>query len=304
MVKEWVVVTGVSGFIGFRLASELISQGVNVLGIDIRETVNSKEFEKIGGMFFNNNDGLFPTDLIQAYNVKIIYHLGAIKRHDENLPFDYLLEKNVVETRYWAKIAKDFDCRIVFTSSLYVYGNYTESSREKDALNPKTIYGCTKALAEIELKTQMNINELNCCIARLYFVVGETNDLGVYSNVIHKFIEQGKNGEPLTVYGTGEAEMNYVWITDVINSLISMGNSEVKDVFNVGNIINFTIIQIADLISQIYGVKIQHIESDWTERTKRIGNVDKAQTILNITNEMSLKQMVDNILEKQEEKLC
>jgi nucleoside-diphosphate-sugar epimerase len=303
VTKKWVLITGVSGFIGFRLAKELIASGVNVLGVDIRETENSKEFQTIGGKFFNNKDRNFPESLMDDYQIKTIYHLGAIKRHEENLPFDYLFENNVVETRYWAKVAKDFDCRIVFTSSLYVYGNYTKASTESDAPSPRTIYGSTKALAEIELITQININELNCGIARLYFVVGETNDFGVYSNVIHKFIEQGKKGEPISVYGSGSAKMNYVWISDVTKSLISIGNSNLKEIFNVGNVFDYTILEIGELISKKFKVGIEHVQKDWTEGLVRTGIVDKANSLLGISNEMSLEKIVEKILENQEELL-
>jgi nucleoside-diphosphate-sugar epimerase len=133
--------------------------------------------------------------------------------------------------------------------------------------------------------------------------VGESNDFGVYSNVIHKFIEQGKRGEPISVYGTGSAIMNYVWISDVTKSLISIGNSNLRDTFNVGNMFNFTILEIGELISKKFGVDIEHLEKDWTEGIARIGNIEKAQFLLGISNRMSLEEMVDKILESQEELL-
>jgi len=301
--KITVMVTGVGGFIGSRLALNLLDAGYDVIGVDHNKTINVESFEKAGGRFFRSPvQDLTPTDF-QNDNIKLVYHLAAIKRHNENIPYQEIHAYNILATEVILNLVLYWECRLVFTSSLYVYGNYLKPSLESDIPNPRTIYGMSKAISETYLRSMVNINKANVGIARLYFIVGEDNDNGVYQNVIHKFVDQALKQEPITLYGSGNAVVNYFWIEDLIKALIAFGESDASCVLNLGNKNAYSINHIAEIVLRNIPGSVVRMEPDWTEGTVRDGDTSLARKTLGLEQEISLEEMILKIIKGKKNKI-
>lgn len=297
--KVTVLVTGVAGFIGSRLALHLLQIGYNVIGVDHIKTPKVEDFKSAGGKFIQSTvQDLLPADFSND-KITTIYHLAAIKRHNENIPYPEIHAYNIEATEVVLKLSLQWKCRLIFTSSLYVYGNYDHASLESDVANPRTIYGMSKAISEIYLRSMANIKSANVGIARLYFIIGEDDDNGVYQNVIHKFVDQALRQEPITVYGSGNAIVNYYWIEDLIESLIIFGESSASLTLNLGNQNAYSISHMAATVAKYIPGSIVKTDPDWTEGTIRDGNTALSREILGLEQESGLEEIILKIIERK-----
>jgi nucleoside-diphosphate-sugar epimerase len=301
---ETILVTGVSGFIASRLALHLLSLGYDVIGVDFNRTKNTDFFLDAGGRFVESYVEDLTKDNFEFEDIKSIFHLAAIKRHNEDIPYVEIYEHNIRATEVVLNFSIEWKCKLVFTSSLYVYGEYDGISYESDIPNPRTIYGMSKAISETYLRSMINIRGANVGIARLYFIVGEENDDRIYQNVIHKFVGQALRGEPITVYGTGNAIINYFWIDDLIQALIALSKRAESSLINLGNSNAHTINQIAEKIARIIPTKISHTKPDWTESTVRHGDTTMSRELLSLNKETTLDKMIETIIQEARSKLC
>ena len=69
--------------------------------------------------------------------------------------------------------------------------------------------------------------------------------------VISNFIVQALAGKPVTIYGTGQQTRSFCFITDQLNGLIKLMNSDIAKPVNIGNPAEYTIGDIARLIIQL-----------------------------------------------------
>jgi nucleoside-diphosphate-sugar epimerase len=104
--------------------------------------------------------------------------------------------------------------RVVFASSREVYGQATSLPvRESAQLNPKNVYGATKAAAEMYCNWARSFMEV--VVLRLANVVG-AGDAG---RVIPRFIDAAASGRPLLIYG-GNQVIDFVSVDVAVQAFI------------------------------------------------------------------------------------
>lgn len=92
-------------------------------------------------------------------------------------------------------------------------------------------------------------------VFRYFNVYGERQPIkGQYAPVTGVFIRQKNAGEPLTIVGDGEARRDYVYVKDIVKANIMASTAEIDPeyygtIFNVGNGKNYSVNEIADMIS-------------------------------------------------------
>jgi nucleoside-diphosphate-sugar epimerase len=138
------MVTGASGFIGTRLVSKLASAGHNVVAVDIdppRATLPGVRYERA-----DVREAL-SSELAQG--VETIYNFAAVHRTPGHLPHEYY-QANVLGALNVTALAEASDVnRIVFTSSISVYGPSEIPLTEQMPLKPTSDYGRSKWMAEL-----------------------------------------------------------------------------------------------------------------------------------------------------------
>lgn len=88
-------------------------------------------------------------------------------------------------------------------------------------LDPKISYAIAKRCNEIYLKSLYQEKKIDSVILRFFNVYGEKQDERM---VIPRFIEQAKNGNPITVYGNGKQTRDFTYIDDVVYSIIQLAS--------------------------------------------------------------------------------
>ncbi len=122
-------------------------------------------------------------------------------------------------------------CRIVFLSTGGgIYGETREPATEESLPRPKAFYSVHKYAAEKYLE----LSGLSHAIARLANVYGPRQRSDLEGGVVAIFSERLAAGEPVTVYGSGDQERDFVHVRDVAGALMAMLDSSVDGLWNVG----------------------------------------------------------------------
>ena len=252
------LVTGGAGFIGSNLVDKLLGMGWEVVVIDNESSECNSEF------YWNPQASNHKFDIVDYENtrplydgVDVVFHLAAEARIQPAIENPiFAVNVNCVGTCTVLQCAREAGVkRVIYSSTSSSYGRNTppcvEDMRE-DCLNP---YSVSKVAGEKLCKMYYELYGLETIILRYFNVYGERQPLrGHYAPVIGLFLRQAENGKPLTIVGDGEQRRDFTHVSDVVNANImtAISNPEPEafgQVYNVGTGRNYSINEIADMIS-------------------------------------------------------
>lgn len=251
-----VLVTGGAGFIGTNLCLELISMGHKVIVLDNLSSgrrVNVDLLESKGAIFVEG-DILTVREFPEA---ELIFHLAcpASPPFYQNDPVR-TWKIAVLGTMRVAEWALEIGARMLFTSTSEIYGEPTEHPQVESYwgnVNPIGIRSCYdegKRAAESLLMSMYHSAGLNVCITRLFNTYGPHMD-PKDGRVISNFINQALQGQPLTMYGTGEQTRSFCYVDDTVAGIIALMASGEVGPFNIGNPQERTILNTAQVIKTV-----------------------------------------------------
>ena len=240
-----ILITGVAGLIGSRLADWIIEnqEDVEVIGIDdlsggYQENIHPKvKFHKLNLL----------EDIEHCFGgVDYVYHLAAYAAEGLS-PFIrmYNYQNNLVSTANVINNCIKHDVkRLVFTSSMAVYGDNTPPFDESYTPNPIDPYGIAKYACEMDIKVAGEQHGLDWCIIRPHNVYGVNQNIwDKYRNVIGIWMYQHLNNQPMTIFGDGEQKRAFSYIDDCLSPLwlASQNSNCSKEIINLGGTQEFTI---------------------------------------------------------------
>jgi UDP-glucose 4-epimerase len=276
-----IIVTGGAGFIGAALANTLASDKRNsVIAIDNLSTGN---WDRVGDEVkkFNLDLTVASSEELQKLfdGADVLYHLAAVKLHNQNNSFDSIVQNNIHATQKVFESAGMANVkRVVFTSSLYAYGLPTEvPMKETTYLNPLTVYGASKVFGENLLKVNSLKFGYSYATARLFFIYGPNQFTeGGYKSVIVSNFERIKLNLPARITGDGQQILDYLYIDDCVEALQLIGENNQSDIFNISSGIGTSILQLTKAMLDISkGGVYEFIEPDWTKGTIRTGSSEE-----------------------------
>jgi len=261
--SKTILITGVGGLLGSRLADYIIENHPQhkVVGIDdlsggYKENVNPKVD------FWQMDIANHPIEnCFEVHKPDIVYHLAAYAAEGLS-PFirTYNYDNNLKAT---AKIVNecikaDVD-RLVFTSTMAVYGHGWEGKRPFEEIDPPAPidpYGIAKFACEMDIKAAGEQHGLDWTIIRPHNVYGiKQNIWDKYRNVLGIWMYQYMNNEPLTIFGDGEQKRAWSYIDDCLEPLwkASQLESTSKEIINLGGSKFTTINEACHLLREIMG---------------------------------------------------
>jgi UDP-glucose 4-epimerase len=253
------LVTGGAGFIGSHVVDELITMGHDVCVLDdlsggFRENVNPRAHFRDGSC----SDATLITKLFDEFRFNYVFHLAAyaaeglshyIRRF--NYTSNVVGSANVINEC----VNHGVQC-VVFTSSIAVYGRTQVPMTESTLPEPEDPYGIAKYSVELDLAAARRLFGLNYIIFRPHNVYGERqNTADRYRNVIGIFMNQILHGQPCTVFGTGEQQRAFTYITDVATPIARSIDrlSAYGETFNLGADTPYTINRVLAAVQQAMG---------------------------------------------------
>ena len=276
VTKPRVLITGGAGFIGSAL-SNLLCKSYDVLSVD---NLRAGNWNRVVGPVVKVDLDLAQASLGEISRllsgVEYVFHLAAVKLHNEVNSNLSIIENNIVATNNLLQACTSEKVKkVVFTSSLYSYGHmYLPILNEDTTLEPKTAYGVSKVAGEGLLKVEAELGGFEYAIARLFFIYGPNQFAsGGYKSVIVRNFERLLNGQPAIVHGKGDQILDYVFIDDCVHYLKELMFSEFSGTVNISSGIGVSISQLTEEMIQVAGSgRIAFGDQDWTAGTSRVGD--------------------------------
>ena len=257
-MAELVLVTGGAGFIGSHLVERLLKLGYQVRVLD-NLSLGRREWIPTGAYFIEGDITELNTCRSACSGVTGVFHLAAMSRAAPSIDnIELCTTQNVFGTQNILIAARDSGVRkVVYSASSTYYGNHPPPHSEElphDCLN---FYSVSKYVGEQYCLLFDRLYSLSTVVLRYFNVYGPRQPVvGAYALVLGIFLRQWKEGQPLTVHGTGEQRRDFVHVRDVVTATIQAFKSDVRrQVFNVGSGTNISIQNLADMISsnQVFG---------------------------------------------------
>lgn len=206
-----VLVTGGSGFLGSHLCRSLQEQGHEVRVLDRHF---NPEFETIQGDVGDQKTVVQALDRIEA-----VFHLASSIEAGESVlkPYEYT-QNNVLGTVVLLEEMRKLGIKqFIFSSSAAVYGEPIRVPiLEDDRTMPINPYGMTKLAMEALASSYSYTHGFTCVALRYFNLYGPGENHDPETHAIPRFISQIRKGEEVTVWGTGEHQRDFVYISDIV----------------------------------------------------------------------------------------
>ena len=255
-----IVITGVAGLLGSRLAKWIVENKpeYKVIGIDnlsggYEEHIDSRVIFYKADLASDDLNGIFS-----SHQVEFVYHFSAYAAEGLS-PFirRYNYTNNVVATANVINACITHDVkRIVFTSSMAVYGEGKAPFNENDLPKPVDPYGIAKYACEMDVQVAGEQHGLDWCIIRPHNVYGcNQNIWDRYRNVLGIWIYQKLNDQPITIYGDGSQKRSFSYIDDCLLPLWNSAEAPQasKQIINLGSKKEYSILSAAGILQEIVG---------------------------------------------------
>lgn len=297
-----VLITGVAGLLGSRLADWIIENTTHtVIGIDnlsggYIENVNSDV------VFYNKDIASDISDIFKEHQPDYVYHFAAYAAEGLS-PFirKYNYTNNLLATAEIVNNCIKYDVkRLVFTSTLAVYGEGKVPFDELDLLEPIDPYGVAKYGCEMDIRIAGEQHGLDWCIIRPHNVYGvKQNIWDKYRNVLGIWMYQHLNGENLTIFGDGEQKRAFSYIDNCLEPMwnAAINENTSKEVINLGGIKEYSINEAADILIEVMGSGNKVYLENRHEVKYSYPTYQKSIDLLDYKENVDLKEGLSNMWE-------
>jgi UDP-glucuronate decarboxylase len=257
-----ILVTGGAGFVGSHLCERLLKEGNEVICLDNFFT-GSKQ--NVLHLMDNPYFELVRHDVIEPYLTEVdeIYNLAcpASPVHYQYNPIK-TTKTSVLGAINMLGLAKRVKAKILQASTSEVYGDpnvHPQIETYWGNVNPIGIRSCYdegKRCAETLFMDYHNENNVNIKIVRIFNTYGP-NMNPKDGRVVSNFIMQALKGEDITIFGDGMQTRSFQYVDDLVEGMVRMMNtsSDFTGPVNIGNPIEFSMLELAENIISITGSK-------------------------------------------------
>jgi len=308
------LVTGVSGYIGTHLASDLTEKGIDFVGVDLF----AKDLE-LGEQKYIVGDVLdlaFLEDLFERNEFEGVIHLSSLKDATlSNTQINRYWKFNVTSTDLLVQLSIKYGVsNFVLASSAAVYGESTVASyplQESQKVQPDNFYGFTKLASEEILKNSKSLG-ISSISLRFFNVVGVNNTIflgrlkGGFPVTCAEKILEGEDFEifkakDLTLDGT--CLRDYVDVQDVslsiVKSIFFLRNSKdsICEVLNIGSGCEKSTLQIVRELESLLGLRGQFkIMSSREESSRSVADIRMAESLIDWSPSVDFSESLNSVL--------
>src|SRR5687767_9234275 len=300
-----IVITGAAGFIGSHLSEALLDRGHSVVGIDNLLTGDTANVAHLA----NRDFVLIKHDVTNYINVDgpvdAVLHWASPAS-----PIDYLelpiptLKVGALGTHKALGLAKAKHARFVIASTSEVYGDPLEHPQKEtywgnvNPIGPRGVYDEAKRFAEAMTTAYHRYHGLDAKIVRIFNTYGPRMRLND-GRAVPAFMSQALRGEDVTIFGTGQQTRSFCYVSDLVDGVIRLMESEINDPVNIGNPHEMTIEEIARAIIRLTGSKSRLVYRPLPEDDPKVRQPDitRARTLLGWEPKVSLEEGLTKTLD-------
>jgi dTDP-glucose 4,6-dehydratase len=293
-----VLVTGAAGFLGSHLTDRLIGEGHTVLGVDNLSTGdlgNIAHLQNEPGFTFEQRDICLPFD---PGPVDAVYNMASPASPPEYLKLAIeTLRVGSAGTENTLEIAQKYGAAYLHASTSECYGDPLEHPQTENywgnvnPVGPRSVYDEAKRYAEALTMAYHRSRGVNTHLVRIFNTYGprlHPSDGRVISN----FVMQALRNEPLTVYGDGQQTRSFCYVADLIEGILRLSRSDEHMPTNIGNPIEFTILECAEAVLEVTGSKSELLFEPLPQDdpTRRKPDISKAKRLLDWEPKVGLRE--------------
>jgi dTDP-glucose 4,6-dehydratase len=285
-----VLITGGAGFLGSHLCDRFLAEGHTVIAMDNLITGTTNNIAHLAGherFTFIKHD--VTNYMYVDGDLDAILHFASPAS-----PIDYLelpiqtLKVGALGTHKALGLAKEKKARFLIASTSEVYGDPQVHPQPEsyyghvNPVGPRGVYDEAKRFAEAMTMAYHTYHGVQTRIIRIFNTYGPRMRLRD-GRVVPNFIAQALRGEPLTLYGDGMQTRSFQYVSDLVEGVYRLLQSDENDPVNIGNPGEFTIKEFAELVNQLTNNQGGTITKDL--RTKddpqvRQPDISKAKRVL------------------------
>src|SRR5438309_10968908 len=281
------VVTGGAGLLGSNLCDKLLAEGWHVLALDnfitgakgnLSHLAKSKKFK------FQKADVSKPLKV--AGKVGYVLHFASPAS-----PPDYLkhpiatMMVGSVGTQNALELALAKKAKFFLASTSECYGDPEVSPQHEEywghvnPIGPRGVYDEAKRFSEAMTMAYHRYYKLDTHIVRIFNTYGPRMRLHD-GRALPNFVYQALRGQPITVYGDGRQTRSFCYVSDLIEGIYRLMNSEEHEPVNIGNPEEITILEFAERIRALLGSDVPIIfkplpQDDPKQRCPDIGKATR-----------------------------
>jgi nucleoside-diphosphate-sugar epimerase len=255
-----VVVAGGSGFLGSHVCEALLNRGDEVVCLDnfiTGDKRNVAQFVMQEGFTLIEHDVVEPVAVDGSVDAVMNLASPASPKDYLAMPIE-TLDVGSSGTRQLLDLARRHDARFFMASTSEVYGDplvHPQPETYWGHVNPigeRSVYDEAKRFSEALTMAYRRVYGTDTRIVRIFNTYGprmQVDDGRVVSN----FIVQALRGEPLTIYGDGSQTRSFCYVDDEVRGFLALLDSDEPGPINIGNPIEFTMLELADLVIELTG---------------------------------------------------
>ncbi len=295
------LVTGGAGFIGSHIVERLVSMGIHTTVIDDLSMGKKENLPQKAKLVAA--DILDYKALKKAMKgVEIVFHEAArvsirnsFNDFYRDAEVNLMGTVNVLKTMIENKVKK-----IIYASSMAVYGKNLLPIKENGLLAPISPYGVGKLASEKYCLLMGKAYGFDTVALRYFNTYGPRQTLTPYVGVITIFIDRLLKNQPLVIFGNGRQTRDFIHVSDIANAnILAMESSLRSEVVNVGTGAGTTVNQIASMLKNKIdpGAKIKYLSPRIGEPADSVAAVSKAQRLIGFKARFSLNDKIDEVIE-------
>ncbi len=308
-----ILITGGAGFIGTHLCQRLLERGDEVICVD---NFLTGEYGYVENVLAPTKKFTLVKHDVTEYTaidgpLDAIFHLASPAS-----PSDYLqypietLKVGALGTHNILVLALSKNAQFLLTSTSEIYGDPQIQPQSEDywghvnPIGPRGVYDEAKRFAEALTMAYHRTHGLKTNIARIFNTYGPRMRLND-GRAIPTFLSQSLRGEPITVFGGGEQTRSFCFISDTIDGLCLLMESNFSDPVNIGSPSEKTVLEIAEYIRELTGggSEIVHNPLPENDPKQRRPSIERAKKHLGWEPKVSLEEGITAMLDDFRERI-
>ncbi len=293
------VITGGAGFLGSHLCDYLVEHGWKVLAIDNFLTGADANLKHLAG---NPLFRMVHHDVTHYIDVKgpvdYVLHFASPAS-----PLDYLklriqtLKVGALGTHNTLGLALEKKAKYLLASTSECYGDPLVSPQPEtywgnvNPIGPRGVYDEAKRFAEAIVMAYHRVHGVDTRIVRIFNTYGPRMRLND-GRALPNFVYQALTGKPITVQGTGKQTRSFCYVSDLMEGIYRLMESEEHEPVNIGNPHEITILEFAERIRALLGastpIVFEPLPQDDPKR--RCPDISKARRLLHWEPKVPLEE--------------
>jgi dTDP-glucose 4,6-dehydratase len=254
------VVTGGAGFLGSHLCDQLLARGWDVVALD--NFVTGRR-DNVAHLADDARFTLVEHDVTVALPVDgavdaVLHFASPASPPEYHAHPIATLEVGSIGTQRALDLARARGARFLLASTSEIYGDPLVHPQPEtyfgnvNSVGPRSVYDEAKRYAEAITAAYCREFAVDTRIARIFNTYGPRLS-AADGRVVSNFLAQAMRGEPLTVYGDGKQTRSFCFVSDEVDGLLALLDSDHVGPMNIGNPDEFTMLELAELVLEVTG---------------------------------------------------